>query len=92
MLSLIDQTLRNVCSLKVNENNMLIIGILKEPVNNKEKATKECLDFISEISIHISELEKYLDKVDYNNFDKDIYDCKQHIQKVMNVIFEISKE
>ncbi len=92
MLSLIDHTLRNVCSLKVNENNMLIIGILKEPVNNKEKVMKECLDFISEISIHISEFEKYLDKVDYNIFARDIYDCKQHIQKVMNVIFEISKE
>lgn len=79
--------------MKVDKDNMLIIGIMKEPVNNKDVVIKDCVEFISEISIHISELYQYLDgKYDRNNFDMDIYDCKQHINKIMNVIFEISKE
>ncbi len=93
MTSLIENDLNNKLSLKVNKDNMLIIGILKEPVKDKDVVIKECFNFISEISIHITELEKYLDnQYDRNNFDRDIYDCKQHINKIMNVIFEISME
>jgi len=92
MISLINNDLHHGCSLKVDKNNMLIMGILKEPVENKEDAMKACLDFISEISIHITELKKYVEQSDRNNFDRDIYDCKQHINNVINVIFEISKE
>lgn len=93
MTSLIDNDLNYSLSLKVDKDNMLIIGILKERVNDKDAVIKECFDFISEISIHISELKQYLDdQYDRNKFDKDIYDCKQHVIKIMNVIFEISKE
>lgn len=93
MASHIDNDLNRQLSLKVDKDNMLIMGILKEHVNNKDAVIKECFDFISEISIHISELKQYLDnQYDRNNFDRDIYDCKQHVNKIMNVIFEISKE
>lgn len=93
MTSRIENDLNHNLSLKVDKDNMLIMGILKEPVNSKDVVIKECFNFISEISIHISELEQYLDnQYDRNNFDRDIYDCKQHVNKIMNVIFEISKE
>ena len=93
MTSRIENDLNHKLSLKVNKDNMLIIGILKEPVNDKDTVIKECSDFISEISIHIAELEQYLDnQYDRANFDRDIYDCKQHINRIINIIFEISKE
>ncbi len=93
MTSLIEHDLNYGLSLKVDKDNKLIIGIMKEPVNNKDVVIKECVNFISEISIHISKLNEYLDnQYDCSIFDKDIYDCKQHVKKIVNVIFEISKE
>lgn len=93
MTSRIENDLNHRLSLGTDKDNVLLMGILKDPVDNKDAAIKECFNFISEISIHISELYQYLDnKNDRNNFDMDIYDCKQHVNKIMNVIFEISKE
>ncbi|MCI8361614.1 MAG: hypothetical protein HFJ41_00355 [Clostridia bacterium] len=93
MTSLIEHDLNYGLSLKVDKDNILIIGIMKVPVDNKDVVIKDCVDFISKISIHISVLYQHLDeKYDRNNFDRDIYDCKRHINKIMNVIFEISKE
>ncbi len=93
MTSLIEQDLYGGLSLKVDKDNMLIIGIMKEPVKNKDVVIKECVNFISEISIHISKLNEYLDnQYDRSIFDSDIDDCKQHVKKIMDVIFEISKE
>lgn len=93
MTSLIEHDLIHGLSFIVDKDNMLIIEMMEEPVNNKDIVIKDCINFISEISIHISELEQYLDnQYDRNNFDSDIYDCKQHVYKIMNVIFEISKE
>ena len=93
MTLLIEHDLNHGLSLKVDKDNMLIIGIMKERANNKDVVIKECVNFISEISIHISELKKYSDSQYTNsNFDSDIYDCQQHVNKVMNVIFEISRE
>lgn len=90
MISYLDYDLRHRYSLEIDKDSMLVIGILKEPVN-KETAIKECLNFIIGISIHITELENYLEQSDRVNLDIDLDDCKQHINKVINVIFEISE-
>lgn len=93
MTSLISHVLNHGLSFKVGKDNMLMIPDLKEPVENKDIIIKDCIHFISEVSIHIAELKKYLDNTyDCNDFDIDIYNCKQHVNKIMNVIFEISKE
>lgn len=93
MTSRIENDLNHRLSLGTDKDNVLLMGILKDPVDNKDAAIKECFNFISEVSIHISELEQYLEnQYDRNDFDRDIYDCKEHVNKIMNVIFEISKE
>lgn len=75
----------------VNKENMLTEGILvKNVIKNKETAIDICNDFISKIPTHIAELKKYLDKKGCNDLDIDIDDCKQHIDRVMNVIDDIT--
>ncbi len=77
----------------VNKENMLTKGIVAQKViEDKETAIKICTDFISKIPTYIAELKKYLDQKGCNNLDIDIDNCKQHIDRVMNVIDDITKK
>lgn len=93
IIALINDDLNDEGCLEVNKDNMLTVGsISKDVVEDKETAIRQCINFISEISFHIAELEKYVGESDRFIFEKDIYDCKQHVNEVINVIFDISKE
>ena len=90
MTALIEHTLDRIARFQVSKDNMLTLE--KEVVEDERTAIKICIDFISEISIHIAELIKYADESDSKIFYKDIYDCKEHINNIINVIFDIFKE
>lgn len=91
MTALIENDLSTspIANLQVDKNNMLLIGMSKEVVEDKEEVIEACINFISDISFHIAEFKK---NEDDDMFYIDIGCCKEHIKKIINVIYEISKE
>lgn len=93
MISTIINNLKYNDHFSVSEENMLTEGIITQSViEDKETAIDICTNFILKISIHLAELDKYLDQKDCKNLDidMDIDNCKRHIDKVIKVICDIS--